>query len=236
MSVPLLRWDVDGPYDVAFTTRAGGVSEGPFESLNLGRRTGDHVERVDENRRRICAELGGDEQDLTLGFQTHSTTVKRAQAGSRGAPGDGLWTDEPGIPMLALGADCSLMAMARTNGSEPALAVLHAGWRGLLSGIVDETAKILGPDFAAIVGPTIGPCCYEVGDEVAAPFRERFGEDIVSGRKLDLWTAAERAARGAGASSVDRLDLCTRCNADLFFSERRTGRPRGTQGVLGLVR
>src|SRR5439155_354169 len=140
VSVPLFRWDVPGPYDVVFTTRAGGVSEGPFASLNLGRRTGDHVERVDENRRRLCAEVGADEDDLTLGYQTHSTAVNRAEAGSRGAPGDGLWT------------------------------------------------------------------------------------------------AAEQAARQAGASTVDRVDLCTRCREDLFFSERRTGRPRGTQGVLGLVR
>ena len=158
MSVPLLRWDVPGPYEVVFTTRDGGVSEGPFESLNLGRRTGDQVERVDENRRRLCEELGAEEQGLTLGFQTHSTVVNRAEAGSRGAPGDGLWTDEPAIPMLALGADCALIAMARTNGSEPALAVIHAGWRGLLDGIVESAAKILGPGFAAVVGPTIGRC------------------------------------------------------------------------------
>jgi YfiH family protein len=236
VSVPLLRWDVPGPYEVVFTTRDGGVSEGPFESLNLGRRTGDEVERVDENRRRLCVEVGAEEQDLTLGFQTHSTVVNRAEAGSRGAPGDGLWTHEPGIPMLALGADCALIAMARTNGSEPALAVLHAGWRGLLDGIVDSAAKILGPGFAAVVGPAIGPCCYEVGEEVATPFRARFGEGIVNDRNLDLWTAAEQAAFEAGASTVDRFDLCTRCRADLFFSERRTGRPRGTQGVLGLVR
>ena len=236
MSVPLLRWDVAGPYEVAFTTRAGGVSEGPFESLNLGRRTGDDVERVDENRRRLCAELDADEEGLTLGYQTHSTVVNRAEAGLRGTPGDGLWTDEPGIPMLALGADCALIAMARTNGSQPALAVLHAGWRGLLDGIVGSAAGIFGPGFAAVVGPTIGPCCYEVGEEVAGPFQARFGEGIVTDRKLDLWTAAEQAALEAGASSVERLDLCTRCNGDLFFSERRTGRPRGTQGVLGLVR
>jgi YfiH family protein len=236
VSVPLLRWDVPGPYDVAFTTRAGGVSEGPFESLNLGRRTGDDVERVDENRRRLCAELDADDQGLTLGFQTHSTVVNRAEAGSRGAPGDGLWTEEPGIAMLALGADCALIAMARTNGSEPALAVLHAGWKGLLAGIVESAADILGPGFAAVVGPTIGPCCYEVGEDVATPFQARFGDEIVTDRKLDLWTAAEQAALDAGASTVERLDLCTRCNADLFFSERRTGRPRGTQGVLGLVR
>ena len=236
MSLPLFRWDVDGPYEVVFTTRGGGVSEGAFESLNLGRRTGDEVDRVDENRRRLCAEVGAQEEGLTLGFQTHSTVVNRAEAGSRGAPGDGLWTDEPGIPMLALGADCVLMAMARRNGSQPALAVLHAGWRGLIDGIVESTAQILGPGFAAVVGPAIGPCCYEVGDEVSSRFQARFGDGIVTDRKLDLWAAAEQAAREAGAASVDRLDLCTRCREDLFFSERRTGRPRGTQGVLGLVR
>ena len=102
---------------------------------------------MDENRRRLCAEVGAEEQDLTLGFQTHSTVVNRAEAGSRGAPGDGLWTDEPGIPMLALGADCALIAMARTNGSEPALAVLHAGWRGLLDGIVESAAADPRPRF-----------------------------------------------------------------------------------------
>ena len=236
MSVPLLRWEVDGPYDVVFSTRVGGVSEGPFESLNLGRRTGDEVERVDENRRRLCAEVEAEEQALTLGFQTHSTVVNRAEAGSRGVPGDALWTEEPGVPMLALGADCVLMAMARTNGAEPALAVIHAGWRGLIDGVVDTTAEVIGPGFAAVVGPSIGPCCYEVGEEVASRFRDRFGDGIVSEGKLDLWTAAERAARDAGATEVERVDLCTRCRSDLFFSERRTGRPRGTQGVLGVVR
>jgi YfiH family protein len=236
MSIPVLRWEVEGPYEVVFSTRVGGVSEGPFESLNLGRRTGDDVRRVDENRRRLCAEVSADEELLTIGFQTHSTVVNRAEASSRGVPGDGLWTDEPGIPMLALGADCVLMAMARTNGSEPALAVVHAGWRGLIDGVVEATAQTMGESFAAVVGPSIGPCCYEVGEDVASPFRARFGDDIVRDRKLDLWSAAEQAARDAGASEVERVDLCTRCQSDLFFSERRTGRPRGTQGVLGVVR
>jgi YfiH family protein len=236
MSIPVLRWEVDGPYDVVFSTRVGGVSEGSFESLNLGRRTGDDVDRVDENRRRLCAELDADEEAMTLGYQTHSTLLNRAEAGSRGIPGDGLWTDEPGIPMLALGADCALIALARTNGSKPALAVLHAGWRGLLDGIVGEAARIMGGSFAAAIGPSIGPCCYEVRDDVAVPFQARFGEGIVENGKLDLWAAAEQAAREAGASEVERVDLCTRCRDDLFFSERRTGRPRGTQGVLGLVR
>jgi YfiH family protein len=235
MSVPIFRWEAPGPYEVVFSTRLGGVSEGPFESLNLGRRTGDDVDRVDENRRRLCATLGADEQKLALGYQVHSTIVNRAQAGSRGTPGDGLWTEEPGVPVVTLGADCVLLALARTNGAAPALAVLHAGWRGLVDGIVDAAARLLGGRLAAIVGPAIGPCCYEVGEDVAGRFRERFGPGIVSKGKLDLWSAAEQAARSAGATHVERVDLCTACRPDLFFSERRTGRPRGTQGVVGLV-
>ena len=236
MSVTVLRWDAPGPYEVVFSTRLGGVSEGPFESLNLGRRTGDDVERVDENRKRLCSTIGADEERLALGYQTHSTIVNRAQAGSRGIPGDALWTDEPGVPIVTLGADCALIALARVNGDAPALAVLHAGWRGLADGIVEAAAQALGGRLAAIVGPAIGPCCYEVGEDVAGRFRDRFGPGIVSGGKLDLWTAAELAVREAGAAEVERLDLCTACRPDLFFSERRTGRPRGTQGVIGLVR
>jgi YfiH family protein len=235
MTPPVFRWDAPG-CEVVFSTRRGGVSEGPFESLNLGRRTGDDVSHVDENRRRLCATIGADEERLTVGFQTHSIVVNRAEAGSRGVPGDGLWTDEPGVPMLALGADCVLMALARTNGDRPALAVVHAGWRGLIDGVVAVTGRSLGSQLRAVVGPAIGPCCYEVGEEVASKFRDRYGRTIVSNGKLDLWTAAEQAARAAGATDVERVDLCTQCQADLFFSERRTGRPRGTQGVLGLVR
>ena len=236
MSLTLFRWDVPGPYEVAFTTRRGGVSEGPFESFNLGRKNGDVGERVDENRRILCDELGADEERLTLGFQHHSIVVNRAEAGSRGTPGDSLWTDERRLPMLVLGADCVLIALARMNGDEPALAVLHAGWRGLLDGIVEAAARTIGGRQAAVVGPAIGPCCYEVREDVSGPFRERFGPGVVSNGKLDLWSAAEQAVLEAGVARVERVDLCTSCNEDLFFSERRTGKPRGTQGVIGLIR
>ncbi|MEP7225546.1 MAG: polyphenol oxidase family protein [Actinomycetota bacterium] len=236
MSLPVFRWEAPGPYEVVFSTRLGGVSEGPFESLNLGRKTGDDVEHVDENRRRLCSSIDADDEKLTLGFQTHSTIVNRARAGTRGTPGDGLWTDEPGIPMVALGADCVLIALVRSNGDKPGLAVVHAGWRGLSDGIVEVAARALGGRLAAIVGPSIGPCCYEVQEDVAGRFRDRFGPSIMNRGKLDLWAAAEHAARDAGATIVERVDLCTACRPDLFFSERRTGKPRGTQGVVGLIR
>jgi len=87
----------------------------------------------------------------------------------------------------------------------------------------------------AAIGPSIGPCCYEVGDDVAAPYRERFGAGIMRGRKLDLWQAAERELREAGVAQIERLDVCTACNPELFFSHRRDGKPRGVQGVLASV-
>ena len=235
MSLDLIRWDAPGPYDVVFSTRRGGVSEGPFATLNLGRRLGDVPERVDENRRRLCAEVGADPDRLGLNYQRHTAQVNRAVAGRRGETGDGLWTDEPELPLLTLGADCALIALARTNGDRPAVGVLHAGRIGLLAGIAEAGVAALGGRVAGIVGPAIGPCCYEVGEEIAAAYRARFGADVVSGRKLDLWTSAERALREAGCASVDRLDLCTACDPDRFFSYRRDGKPRGGHGVLARV-
>lgn len=232
----MIRWELPGPYDVVFSTRVGGVSEGPYASLNLGRKTGDDPQRVDENRRRLCAPLELDAGLVALGYQIHSATVNRGRPGVRGVPGDGLWTDERDVPLLALTADCLPIALARTNGAAPAVAVLHAGWRGLLSGIVAAGVAALGGGrLAAAVGPAIGPCCYEVGDEVAAPFRTRFGADVARGRTLDLWAAAEHALSSAGVEHVGRVDLCTACNPRLFFSHRRDGKPRGVQGVLARV-
>ena len=236
MTLPLYRWDAPGPYDVAFSTRVGGVSDGPYASLNLGRKTGDDPERVDENRRRLCAELGADADRLALNYQLHSPIVNRAEAGARGTPGDGLWSDEPGVPVLALTADCVPVALARTNGDAPAVAVVHAGRIGILGGVLEAAvAALAGKRFAAVVGPAIGPCCYEVGEEVATPYRARFGADVVRGGNLDLWSVTERVLLDAGVDSVERLDLCTACNQELFFSYRRDGTPRGAQGVLARV-
>lgn len=212
------------------------MSEGPYESLNLGRKSGDDVERVDENRRRACAAVGADLEKLALNYQVHSARVLRAEPGSRGAHADGLWTDEPGVPILAMSADCLPIALVRVNGGVPAVAVLHAGWKGLLAGIVASGVDALGPSqLAAAIGPAIGPCCYEVGEEVAQPYRERFGDDVVRGRNLDLWTSAERALHAAGVESVHRFDRCTACEPETFFSHRRDRGTTGRQGVIAYV-
>ena len=231
----MIRWDVEG-YEVTFTTRVGGVSEGAYASLNLGRKSGDEVERVDENRRIVCEAIGADLERLALNYQVHSDRVLRAAAGTRGEHADGLWTDEPGLPILAMSADCLPIALARTDAATPAVAVLHAGWRGLLAGIVAAGAQALGDGtLAAAIGPGIGPCCYEAGDEVAMPFRERFGNDVVRDRRLDLWTSAERALRAAGVERVDRFDRCTACEPETFFSHRRDAGRTGRQGVIAYV-
>ena len=230
----MIHWEPPG-YAVVFSTRVGGVSEGPYESLNLGRMTGDDVERVDENRRLLCAAIDADAELMALNRQVHSALVHRARPGARGEPGDGLWTDEPGQPILAMSADCLPIALVRAEGDTPAVAVLHAGWRGLLAGILGVGAERLGGRLQAAIGPAIGPCCYEVGPEVAEPFAAAFGKDVLRGRNLDLWRAAERALNVAGVDEVLRVDLCTACNPDLFFSHRRTGKPRGVQGVIARV-
>jgi len=230
----VIRWEADG-YAIAFTTRLGGVSEGPYESLNLGRKTGDVPERADENRRRACAAVGADLDKLALNHQVHSNRVLRAEPGMRNEPADGLWTDEPGLPVLAMSADCLPVVLTRGNGS-PAVAVLHVGWKGLLAGIVAAGAEALGSGpLAAAIGPGIGPCCYEVGEEVAAPYRDRFGAAVLHGRNLDLWTSAELALRAAGVENVHRVDRCTACEPETFFSHRRDRGITGRQGVIAYV-
>jgi YfiH family protein len=135
-----------------------------------------------------------------------------------------------------MSADCLPIALARVDATTPAVAALHVGWRGLLAGIVAAGAEALGDGrLAAAVGPGIGPCCYEVGEEVAAPFRQRFGDDVVRERRLDLWTSAERALRAAGVEHVDRFDRCTCCEPETFFSHRRDAGKTGRQGVIAYV-
>ncbi|MFY9580137.1 MAG: laccase domain-containing protein, partial [Gaiellaceae bacterium] len=156
----MIRWDGPSAYVVAFSTRRGGVSTGPYSSLNLALLTDDDGANVEENRRRVCADVGADPQRFAMNRQVHGAIVNRARSGERGTRGDGLWTDEQHLPMLKVTADCLPIALARTNG-RPGLALLHAGRLGLLEGIVAAGVAELGGSVVAIVGPGIGPCCYE---------------------------------------------------------------------------
>jgi polyphenol oxidase len=241
--VKLLPWKSAPPeYRVEFSTRVGGVSDGPYRSLNLGLLTDDEPERVVENRRRLAEAVGADPERATMALQVHGARVSQARSLGIVRPGtpyercDGLWSEEPGQAMVLVTADCLPIALARAEG-KPRLAVLHVGWRGLLEGIVAAGAAALeNGELVAAVGPGIGPCCYEVREEVAAPYRERFGADVVRGRNLDLPLAAERALREAGVRELETAGLCTACDPELFFSHRRDDGVTGRQGVIGALR
>ncbi len=242
MTPTLLSARTPGPYRVVFSTRVGGVSDGPYASLNIGLLTDDAPERVIENRRRLAEAAGADPHRAAMAWQQHGPVVERAvptgilQPGAPLARCDGLWTDEPGVPLMLVTADCLPIAVWRTAG-RPALAVLHAGWRGLLAGIVEAGCRALGPGpLAAAAGPAIAACCYEVGDDVARPFSQRFGGAVIQDRRLDLRGAAERALLEAGCDTVEHLDGCTACREDLFFSHRRDRGTTGRQGIMAHVR
>jgi polyphenol oxidase len=219
--------DMDGA-TVLFTTRRGGVSEGAFASLNLGRRTGDDGARVEANRERLGEIVGHDWGRFARAIQVHGTTVRRVtEVPARDEPwveADGHATALRGVPAMVFVADCLPIALVAPG----AVAMVHAGWRGLAGGIVAKgIAALAGDGVRAVIGPGIGACCYEVGDEV----RARFDPEVAQGRHLDLKLAARRALEAAAVSDIQDVGLCTACHPDLFFSHRRdngvTGRQAG---------
>ena len=220
---------------VAFSSRKGGVSEGPYESLNLGILTEDEPQRVSRNRALLAERLSLEPGAIAMGWQVHGTEIKRweappphggfAEPGAELAKVDGHVTDRAGLGLLVLVADCLPVALAAPG----RVAMLHCGWRGLAGGIVERAAALFDELPVAAVGPGIGACCYEVGDEVLHAFADI--EAAAEGRRLDLRAVAEARLRAAGVESVEHVDLCTSCRADLFFSHRRdagvTGRQAG---------
>ncbi len=218
----------------AFSTRLGGVSAPPFETLNLGRLTGDPGVR--ENRRRLAAALELDPERVLIGRQVHGADVIRHRGPARPsayagpAPGlaaaDGHVAPRDGLVPLVFVADCLPVAIA----GEESVGMIHCGWRGLAGGIV-ERGVTAAEARAAAIGPGIGPCCYEVGEEVIAAF-ESLGTGVVAGRMLDLREAARRLLEAAGVAEIEVSELCTSCHPELFFSHRRDGEPTGRQAGL----
>jgi YfiH family protein len=254
--LPLLRSDRIGDGFVhGFTTRAGGVSAPPFDTLNLGGKWGDDPAHVAENRRRVAAAMGG---QPFVARQVHGTVVRRVRAGEDQAQvarheADGLCSDVPGVVLGVFVADCVpvLLADPRTG----ACAAVHAGWRGTVAGILPQAVRMLSDELGArprdlrvVLGPAIGPCCFEVGLEVV----EAFGAAIPDARArgivrpspggaadkahVDLH-AANRwllAQAGVDPQAVDAIAGCTRCDRARFFSFRRDGASTGQQmGLIG---
>jgi YfiH family protein len=221
---------------VLFTTRRGGVSEGPYESLNLGILTDDDPACVVENRRRAATEAGVDPERVAMGWQVHGTDLREwsepppdlayAQPGDKDLERvDGHLTREAGIGLIVLVADCYPVALS--DGEQ--VAMLHCGWRPLAGGIIEKALERFDSTPSAVVGPGIGGCCYEVGEEVLEAFADI--EGAAAGRMLDLRRVISAKLADAGVTDVQHLDRCTSCEPELYFSHRRdngvTGRQAG---------
>jgi YfiH family protein len=221
---------------VTFTTRQGGVSEGPYESLNLGIKTGDDPERVTQNRKRVAEQAGVPPERIAMGWQVHGADLREWSGpppfGTYAAPAtvatekvDGHLTREPGIGLLVLVADCYPVALS--DGEQ--VAMLHCGWRPLAGGIIEKAVSRFTSPPAAAVGPGIGGCCYDVGDDVLEAFSGIDG--VAAGRMLDLRAVIAAQLAAAGVSDVQHVDRCTSCSPELYFSHRRddgvTGRQAG---------
>jgi hypothetical protein len=206
-----------------FSTRRGGVSGGPYESLNLGILTDDDQRLVAENRRRVLAAAGVER--VAYGRQVHGTRLVEWD-GPSGQPleeADAHATAAGRLGLLVLVADCLPVALAARG----RVAMLHCGWRGLAGGIVERALATFDQPPAAALGPCIGRCCYEVGPEVLEAFADLDG--VADGRMLDLRAAAEAKLRAGGVTAVEHVDLCTSCRPDLFFSHRRDDGVTGRQ-------
>jgi polyphenol oxidase len=225
-----------------FSTRQGGVSEGPYRSLNLGILTEDEPERVAENRGRLARAAGVDPARVVMGWQVHGAGLQRwdgpdpqaayGQPGEKELPRvDGHVTAEAGLALLVLVADCYPVALS--DGTRAAM--LHCGWRPLAGGIVANAVATFDSPPAAAVGPGIGGCCYEVGAEVAERFARVPG--ALDGRMLDLRRVIAAKLAEAGVREIAHVDRCTSCEPELYFSHRRdrglTGRQAGLCMLTG---
>lgn len=245
-----------------FSTRAGGVSEGIYSSMNLSYTRGDRKEAVDENFRRIAAVLGCRVEDIVCSDQTHTVNLRVASRADGGkgivrprdyTDVDGLLTDEPGLVLATFYADCVPLYFVDTR--RRAVALAHSGWRGTVARmgrcVTEKMREVYDTDPADIVaaiGPSICQECYEVGEDVAEAFAAEFrgdgqADEILSGKgkgkyQLDLWRANEIVLAEAGipAEQIQVTDLCTCHNSSYLFSHRASHGKRGNLGAfLGLL-
>lgn len=244
---PQLDWTSDGHLGcelpgaaVRFTTRRGGVSSGSFSSLNLGSWTDDDPAAVSENRRRVAALAAVGPERIAQARQVHGTDVLLHRddgdlpGGDLGAvrEADGFATATPGTPCLVLCADCLPVALV----GDGAVAMVHAGWRGLVGGVLERGVEQLraagarGP-LTAVVGPGAGPCCYQVGPEVHAALAP-LGPAVRRDDRADLPTAARLRLQAAGVEQVVVAGHCTICDRERFFSHRRDAGDTGRQAGM----
>ncbi|MGI6558479.1 MAG: peptidoglycan editing factor PgeF [Limnochordia bacterium] len=228
----------------AFTTRRGGVSKGPFATLNLGRSCGDDRAAVDQNWRLVLDSLGLEGLPRAAAWQVHGTKVARIED----LPGDyhlyrdtdALITDRKGIVLSTLYADC--VPLVFYDPWNRAIGMAHAGWRGTRARIGPITLAAMGQAFGTKpsgclvgIGPSIGPCCYSVGPEVAKEFAPL---DVVHSREGKLFVDLSRANQrllmreGVPPENIQASEICTSCRQDLFFSHRGSGGNTGRMASI----
>ncbi len=255
---PVLRARLfDAAIAHGFSTRLGGVSLAPFDSLNLGPAGQDSRDNILENFERFCRAVGVRREALVLGKQIHEAHVQPVTRSDCGqglsfpvpSPRDALMTDRPGVTLCVFTADC--VPVLLYDPVTPAVAAVHAGWRGTALGIVNQTVRAMSEQYGtdplalcAAVGPSIGACCFLVHDDVLQPMREVFGEELnaVVNRVGDRWSMdlkqlnVMRLLRaGVPRGQIAVSDHCTCCREDLFFSHRRMGARRGLMAaVIGI--
>jgi YfiH family protein len=236
---------VDG-LNHAILTRIGGVSRKPYATLNLGHTVGDDLSAVEENHRRALGVLGSNPSRVVSPYQVHGArvgVVGRAHLGTVQPATDALVTAAPAAPLLMRFADCTPILFF--DAGRRVIGMAHAGWRGVVAGSVSATVRAMVERLAcdpskmwAGIGPTIGPCCYEVGSEVVEAVEAACppGTDVarrVNGRvHLDLPAAVHVQLCAAGVEMVEDAGLCTACRVDEFFSHRAE---RGLTGRFGVV-
>lgn len=229
------------------TTRHGGVSKEPFATLNLTTGTGDERTAVEENLERACAALGIRRADVVSPNQRHTANVLKVGRADRGkvlSNYDVLITDQPGVSLLLRYADCTPILIY--DPTHHAVAVVHSGWRGTVLGAARAAVEAMAAQFdsrpsdlTAGIGPSIGPCCYEVGDDVLSAVRATFAGSAGllprhANRRyhFDLWGANRRLLAGAGVNRIEVSEMCTACRVDEFYSYRAEARRTGHFGAV----
>ncbi len=232
-----------------FTTKCGGVSHGKIDGLNLGFRVEDDVESVIGNYRLVAKDMDFNYNRITAGRQTHSASIRvitEADAGkgisreSEFNDVDGLVTNCCNLPLVVYYADCVPVLMADTDAG--IIAAVHSGWRGTVAEITANAVRIMTEVFGAtvgnikaVIGPSIGPCCFETGPEVACEFDENLVEDCKNGKfKVDLWAANKNILLKSGLAeeNIEVSELCTICNSDILYSYRTHKDKTGRMGAF----
>ncbi len=234
----------------AVFTRLGGVSQGPFATLNVSHAVEDEPEAVAENLRRVYASLSLGAGQVVTTRQVHGNrvaVVSGSDAGSILANTDGLATATPGLALLLRFADCQSILLY--DPEHHALGLAHAGWRGVALGIARRLVEAMQEAFdsrpsalLAGLGPAIGPCCYTVGHEVAAAmgyalphWRQAMRPEGEDGWQLDLAAANAQLLGAAGVMQIEQSGICTACRNDEFFSHRADGGRTGRFAVVAYL-